>query len=235
MRLATKVVVGGPPARLQAGLAFGSPPLLPPAREIGLQPAPHATARLLVGCRKKRYVAGMRGTATNVFSKRALAGCLVLGLLWAAPASARDYERNEVAGRAVGLLIGALPIQNAPLGVLAQVGARKQSRWLTLGTQLAVGGHTDGNIALMAGGIVGVESTSTDFAPLRGYGELGINLFYAGTKLGDTLTFHAEGGIRWLLAAHSRPHFGLHLGLRVMTNFNHLGWAVPIGVHWTFD
>ncbi|MCB9738119.1 MAG: hypothetical protein H6747_02550 [Deltaproteobacteria bacterium] len=235
MRLATKVVVGGPPARLQAGLAFGSPPLLPPAREIGLQPVPHATAHLLVDCRKKRYVAEMRGTATILFSKRALAGVFALAVLWAAPASARDYERNEVAGRAVGLLIGALPMENAPLGVMAQVGARKQSRWLTLGTQLAIGGHTGGNIALMAGGFAGLESTATDFAFLRGYCEAGVNLFYAGTRLSDTLTFHVEGGIRWLLIAHSRPHLGLHLGLRVMTNFNHLGWAVPVGLHWTFD
>ncbi|MEY3014171.1 MAG: hypothetical protein RIT45_2906 [Pseudomonadota bacterium] len=186
---------------------------------------------MLVGGGKTGYVDAMRAAAPT----RLVSLFLLVGSMLASTAYAGDYDRNEVAGRSIGLLVGSAPIDNRPLTIMVQGAARKQNRWLTLGTQIALGAHFDGHVVVMAGGVAGIESTSSDWTLLRGYLELGANIFYAGSRLGDTLVFHVEGGLRLKLRAFARPHLSLQLGLRGMSNFNRFGWLVPIGLHWTFD
>lgn len=163
------------------------------------------------------------------------AGLWVALCLAAAPVHAGDYDRNDIAGRGVGLVAGALPIQGAPLMIGAQASARKHMRWLVLGTELIVGGHSEGHFTGIVSGFAGAETSTNAFTRIRGYGELGASMMYAGSRLGDTLLFYAEGGLRIKLRSFARPHLSFQIGWRAMLNFNAFGWMLPVGVQWAFD
>lgn len=174
-----------------------------------------------------------RASALRRFS---LGLCLTIACaLPAGRAHAGDYDRNDVSGRSLGLLVLSLPIAGAPLGVLAHGVARKHNGFLVLGSELAAGVATDGRAVLTGGAVVGVESAADAWQPVRGYGEVGASVFWAQTGLFEALTMHVEGGVRYQLKAYGRPHLLLSVGLRLLTNFGRVGWAAPVALLWTFD
>jgi hypothetical protein len=155
--------------------------------------------------------------------------------LWPKSAGATDYERNDVSSRALGLTTMLVPVAGGPLGMLAHGAARKHNRFLVIGTELLAGAAFDGRVVLMAGGMIGLESTDSGWTRIRGYAELGADFMYAQSRLSDTLVFRAEAGVRYQFRAYTRPHWQLQLGISAMSNFSHLGWAFPASLVWVFD
>jgi hypothetical protein len=155
--------------------------------------------------------------------------------LAASPAAGLDYDRNDVRGREVSIGAMASPIEGEATAFFVRGTARRHTRSLYFGLEALAGVHVDGRPLLETAGAVGLESAADGWTPVRAYGEAGVGLLYAHTNLADALNFHVEGGLRYQVAAHERPHVLLHIGLRLQTSFSHLGGAVISGVAWTFD
>lgn len=148
---------------------------------------------------------------------------------------ALDYDRNDVLGREAGLIFVAGPEDASGLGVGVRGVARRHTRFLSLGLEVQAGVSTAPRPFLGVLALAGVESTSNGWETLRGYGEFGVGLRWASGEVRDLLQFHAEGGVRLLLQAFERPHTSVCAGIRIMSNFQALGWAALVGVAWTFD
>ncbi len=183
-----------------------------------------------------------------------------LALCVAQSALAGDYDRNDVQAREVGLFVGILPADQdlrpqgpcisdkaqtckfvtLPLAATVRGTARRHVRNLYFGTEVIVGitapaAPYNTGLVLGAGAKVGLETAEDGFKRLRGYGEFGVDILYAGTKVVDWLNFFVEGGMRYQVLTYERPHTHLYLAARGMSNFSHLGIGLTAGLGWTFD
>jgi len=187
----------------------------------------------------------------------ALAAATVAG---AAPAHAGDYDRNDVSGRELAAWFAVLPTDRdprkpgpcitaktqtcqfvtLPLAFGVRGSARRHARQTYLGVEALIGVSAppspyDASIAIGVGATLGVETADDAYRRLRGYGELGIDVLYAGTRVNDWVTVFAEAGMRYQAIAYERPHTYLHIGARITNNFVHFGGHLSAGVGWTFD
>lgn len=127
-----------------------------------------------------------------------------------------------------------------PIVLFVRGTARRQTRFFYVAGETQVGltfpsaGFNAGPW-LALGGAVGVETVDDAWQRLRGYGEFGTQLTYTNTRLADMLSFSVEGGMRYQLQSFERPHTLVHIGLRVLSNFRHIGYALQAGIGWTFD
>ena len=127
-----------------------------------------------------------------------------------------------------------------PIGLLLRGTARRHLRQFYASGEVLVGATspTDGFSAgpwLGGGAAIGLESATDGYRRLRWYGELGADLAFTNTSLGDMLNFYLESGMRFQVQQFDRPHVYLHLGMRVSNNFRHFGYGLAAGVGWTFD
>jgi hypothetical protein len=190
----------------------------------------------------------------------ALLVCLLWGVAGPRPVFALDYETNDVSTRelALGGMVASADTDPAfrakcgpttkqicdnvvqPFGVFVRGTARRHRRYFYLGSELQVGillpqsGQT-ARPWLMWAGVVGGETTPSGYTRLRGYGEAGMGMAFANTKLGDSLQVFAEGGMRYRMQTHTRPHLIAHAGLRVTTNLGLTGMQAQVGLGWAFD
>lgn len=186
---------------------------------------------------------------------------IVAILLVPVAALGSDYDRNVVAERALALGAGIAPVDVDPapptpcaddknrncVANISQPGvvflrgsARRHIRRFYVGVEVELGATTPratfGVHPWLAGGAsIGLETADNGWDRLRGYGELAVLAIWANTRIGETLTFAAETGVKWQLASTSRPHLLLHLGVRGLYNFSHLGAVAVLGAAWTFD
>lgn len=188
----------------------------------------------------------------------ALAAAAALSI--ARPVQAGDFDRNDVQARELAVMpvispadidpgrsakcsatsaaICAHVVQ--PPGLVLRGTARRHLRHFYGAGELMVGATApaDGFGAgpwIGAGGAIGLESASDGFKRLRWYGEIGGNLVWNNTSVGDLMVFFAESGARMQVQQFERPHVYLHLGARVMNNFRHFGYGLAAGIGWTFD
>ena len=189
--------------------------------------------------------------------------CLILLaiFLFAQPALARDYDRNDVAERELSFGFGLSPVDvdtrppvacvSDPLKtceanvtrtemVAIRGTARKHLRFFYLAGEVEVGatlpnGDFPAHPWLAGGGAVGLETSNNAWDRLRAYGELGILALWADTRLAESMAFTGEVGMRFQVKSTDRPHVLLHVGLRAMYNFSYLGIMSFAGVGWTFD
>ena len=190
----------------------------------------------------------------------ALLVCLLWGVAGPRPVFALDYETNDLSTRelAIGGMVAAVDTDPAPrgkcgptsgqtcdnvvqpFGVFVRGAARRHRRYFYVGSELQVGillpesGQT-ARPWLMWAGVVGGETTPSGYTRFRGYAETGIGMAFANTKIGDMLQVFAEGGIRYRLQTHTRPHLTAHAGLRVITNLELTGMQAQVGLGWAFD
>lgn len=127
-----------------------------------------------------------------------------------------------------------------PIVLFVRGTARRQTRFFYVAGEAQVGvtfpsGGFSARPWLALGGAVGAETADDAWEKVRGYGELGTSLVYAHTRLADVLNFFVEGGLRYQVRSFERPHTLLHIGMRVLSNFSHVGYALQAGVGWTFD
>lgn len=185
-------------------------------------------------------------------------------LLATVPARALDYDRNDVIGRelSLGFLLSPTDLRECPdgtrrfetkackaavpptpvqpAGLVLRGTARRHQRWFYVATELQAGllfpvADHGARPWLEVAGAAGAETAHDGYEKLRGYGELGVALLYAHTRLSDTLAFFAEGGMRYQVRTYERPHWLLHIGVRAMHNFSQLGLLVHAGLGFTFD
>lgn len=173
---------------------------------------------------------------------------------------AGDYDRNDVRARELTImpLISPADIDPElskpcapgkalicdhvvrPIGLLLRGTARRHLRRFYGSGEILIGATapTDGfggHPWIGGGAAIGIESASDGFRRLRWYGELGGDVVFTYTSLGDMLNFFLEGGMRFQVQQFDRPHVYLHLGMRVLNNFRHFGYGLAGGVGWTFD
>ena len=166
-----------------------------------------------------------------------------VGLGWAAPGWAGDYDRNDVAVRAVGLSVGIAPIERTtgckscslPVATMVHGVAAHQRRNLYLGGEAGVGVTDDARPWLMAGALLGVETAASAQEKLRAYGEFLTSINYFHTRMSDTLAFSLEVGMRYQVRDYQRPHTLVALGVRVGNNLHHNFAMLHAGLVWTFD
>ncbi len=186
----------------------------------------------------------------------------ILGfVLCAAPAWARDYDRNDVAEREISIGYGLSPLdvdtraptfctdnpalvcvaneQRAQLLAIRGTARHHIRRFyiageLELGATLPIG-NFPAHPWLGVGGAVGLETANSGWERWRGYGELGVLVAWGDTRLAEMLAFTAEAGVRYQVQSTERPHLLLHLGLRGLYNFAYVGVMSFAGVSWTFD
>jgi hypothetical protein len=181
--------------------------------------------------------------------------------LLASPAYARDYDRNLVAEREVSVGFGLSPmdldtrVPQACAGsktttcaeniaranvITVRGSARRHQRNFYLGGELELGAVLPASgfgthpwIGL--GGTIGLETSNNAWDRLRGYGELGVLGAWADTRIAEILCFTSEVGVRYQVDTSARPHVLLHLGVRGLYNFSHVGVMSFAGMSWTFD
>lgn len=176
------------------------------------------------------------------------------------PAWAGDYDRNdlsarELAGtamvmpddldeRAPGPCVGntklTCPNQSLALGMAVRGSARRHRGNFYVGTEAWLGMHFpqaqfSAGPVIGVGGLAGAETAADGYRRLRGYGEVGIDVLYAGTRVSDVFKVFTEFGLRYQTQTFDRPHSYLHIGSRISTNFNHFGIGMAVGMGWTFD
>jgi hypothetical protein len=186
--------------------------------------------------------------------------CLVAETVGSRPVLALDYETNDLSTRelAIGGMIATADTDPAvktkcgpdgtqtcenivqPFGIFVRGAARRHRRYFYLGSEVQVGVllPQSGQTArpwLMWAGVFGGETSPSGYTRLRGYGEAGMGMAFANTKIGDTLQVFAEGGMRYRLQTHTRPHLIAHAGLRVTTNLGLTGMQAQVGLGWAFD
>ncbi len=147
---------------------------------------------------------------------------------------ALDYDRNDVLGRELALGVAVLPVEGHPLGPFVRGTARRHTRALYFGGEAQLGATGQGPWVTVAA-TVGGETAQDAWAPLRGYGEFGTQLMYAGTSVFDTLGFFLEGGMRYQVRTYERPHLQLGIGVRAVNNMQRTGFSAQFGVSWLFD
>ncbi len=186
---------------------------------------------------------------------------LVVVLLFAQPALARDYDRNFVTERELSLGFGLSPVDLDTRIPVACVGAKTQTcasnmvraallaargtarhhqRYFYLGGELEAGlvlpaSGLGPNPWFAVGGAIGLETSNNGWDRWRGYGELGVLVNWADTRIAEMLCFTSEIGVRYQLDTSQRPHTVLHLGARALYNFSYVGVMSFAGVSWTFD
>lgn len=194
--------------------------------------------------------------------RRALQVLAAVALLLTAPttASALDYEVNDIRSRelAIGGVLSPSDIDprapgpcsptskaqctnlKLPVGTVLRGSARRHRGHVYTGVE-ALAGLTWPTDLLPAhpwlggGAMIGLETAADGFRRVRGYGEIGLDAIWANTSVFDVLTAYSEAGIRIQVQQFERPHVLLLIGVRAMTNFRHLGYAMAVGVGWTFD
>ena len=185
---------------------------------------------------------------------------LIALLALATEARAGDFDRNDLQARELSLLTVISPADIdpglaakcspkdtlicshvvQPPGLVLRGTARRHIRQFYGAAELMVGATApaDGFSAgpwVGGGASVGLESATDGFKRLRWYGELGGNLLWNNTSVGDLMVFFLESGARIQVQQFERPHVYLHVGARVMNNFRHFGYGLAAGVGWTFD
>ncbi len=175
-------------------------------------------------------------------------------------AMAGDFDRNELSGRELSAGFAAWPDdmdlrpsapcsstskvqcvnQSLGVGPIVRGAARRHRGNLYVASEAVVGVRLpDGQFSafpvLGVGAGVGWETAADSYKRLRGYGEFGLGLVYGGTRVSDLLKVHLEAGLRYRVQTYERPHTYLHIGVRAMTNFAHVGAALAAGVGWAFD
>jgi hypothetical protein len=175
-------------------------------------------------------------------------------------AGAGDFDRNDLQARELAVLAVISPAdidpgQAAkcspkstlicshvvqPPALVLRGTARRHMRQFYGAAELMVGATApaDGFSAgpwIGGGASIGLESATDGFRRLRWYGELGGNLLWNNTSVGDLMVFFLESGARIQVQQFERPHVYLHVGARVMNNFRHFGYGLAAGVGWTFD
>lgn len=185
---------------------------------------------------------------------------VALALLIPSLAWAGDYDRNDLSARELAVMpfVSAADIDPGlpgpctpgktavcqrvvqPVGLLLRGTARRHLRQFYGSGEILIGATapTDGFSTgpwIGGGAAIGLESATDGFRKLRWYGELGADLSFTNTSLGDLLNFFLEGGMRFQVQQFDRPHVYLHLGMRVSNNFRHFGYGLAGGVGWTFD
>ena len=169
-------------------------------------------------------------------ARRAAACVTALAVLgFGLPATALDYDRNDVLGREISLLGVVGPVDNHPVGLAVRGTARRHVDWFYRSLAFEVGGLSDVRPWLMISGAVGGESATDSWTAFRGYVEGGVAMLYAATELTQTLAFFTEAGVRYQVRYFERPHLQVHIGTRFMHNFSNYGLSVLTGVAWTFD
>lgn len=181
-------------------------------------------------------------------------------LWWPSLAWAGDYDRNDLSARELAVMPFISPADIdpelakpctagkaticqhvvQPIGLLLRGTARRHRRQFYGSGEVLIGATapTDGFSAMPwigGGAAIGMESATDGFRKLRWYGELGGDLAFTNTSLGDMLNFYLESGMRFQVQQFDRPHVYLHLGMRVTNNFRHFGYGLVGGVGWTFD
>lgn len=166
-----------------------------------------------------------------------VATAAVLSVLCPSAATATDYERNDVNGRELGVVVMRTPVAGQPLSMLVSGTARRHTRFFYVGGNLSLGVSLQGQPVTMLSGAVGLETADDGFVRVRGYGELGAGAFWANSDqpVLDLLMFHVETGVRWQMRSWARPHWQLVAGVRLFSNFRYLGFAVLTGMNFTFD
>lgn len=210
----------------------------------------------------RRYRAFCPSRGLTAFAKSAAAALIGLIALLSLPtdASAGDFDRNDLQARELALLAvispadidpgsaakcspkGTLICSHVvqPPGLVLRGTARRHMRQFYGAAELMLGATApaDGFSAgpwIGGGASIGMESATDGFKRLRWYGELGGNLLWNNTTVGDLMVFFLESGARIQVQQFERPHVYLHVGARVMNNFRHFGYGLAAGVGWTFD
>ncbi len=176
-----------------------------------------------------------KARATRRLRALLVAIAAVAAVAQARPASALDFDRNDVMARDLAVLGVVGAFANHPVGLVVRGSARRHNDWFYRGLSLEVGFLSDVRPWLMLAGAIGAETATDSWAAFRAYAEGGVGLMYASTGLGQMLAFHVESGIRYQIRSYERPHVLVHVGARVLHNFNNYGLAVISGVAWTFD
>lgn len=204
-----------------------------------------------------------RARVTRYLPKRPLLrgwAASTLTLLIPTVAWAGDYDRNDVSARELAIMpfVSAADIDPGlagpctpgkasicqhvvqPMGLLLRGTARRHLRQFYGSGEVLIGATapTDGFSAgpwIGGGAAIGLESATDGFRKMRWYGELGADLAFTNTTLGDLLNFFLEGGMRFQVQQFDRPHVYLHLGMRISNNFRHFGYGLASGIGWTFD
>lgn len=188
------------------------------------------------------------------------AALLLAALAIPQAADAGDFDRNDLQARELALMpvISPADIDPAlsgkcspksalvcahvvqPPGLTLRGTARRHLRQFYGAAEVTIGATApaDGFSAgpwIGGGAAIGIESATDGYKRLRWYGELGANLLWNNTTLGDVMVFFVESGARMQVQQFERPHVYLHLGARVMNNFRHFGYGLAAGIGWTFD
>lgn len=218
----------------------------------------------MVESQKFRWPNGIVGPSPSlrVFCRRALLAATALIPMLSLPCAAQagDFDRNDLQARELSLLAVISPADIdpglaakcspkstlicshvvQPPGLVLRGTARRHMRQFYGAAELMVGATApaDGYGAgpwIGGGASIGLESATDGFKRLRWYGELGGNLLWNNTSVGDLMVFFLESGARMQVQQFERPHVYLHVGARVMNNFRHFGYGLAAGVGWTFD
>ena len=128
-----------------------------------------------------------------------------------------------------------LPIDGAPVALMARGAARRHDRRFYFGTEASLGLVLDIRPMITVGTMIGLETADDAWQPLRAYAETGVSMFWANTGPLELLNFHAEVGVRYLVTSYKRPHLSLHMGMRAITSLARFGGTVTCGATWTFD
>ncbi len=156
-------------------------------------------------------------------------------VLWATPASARDYDRNDVSGREIGLMIARTSLQGGPFAMLVRGVARRHTRFFYVAGEVMLGTTLEPTFYGSGGVAVGIETAEDAYKVKRGYAEVGVTGQWSRSSVFELLNLHVEVGLRLQLQTTDRPHLYAYVGTRVMTSFSTYGVGLASGVGWTFD
>ncbi|MCO4760233.1 MAG: hypothetical protein KC502_01935 [Myxococcales bacterium] len=149
--------------------------------------------------------------------------------------TAKDYDRNDVSAREIGLMIARTSLQGGPFATLVRGAARRHTRFFYVGTEVMVGTTFEPTIYGSFGVLAGVETAQDSYKKVRGYAEVGASAQWSRSTVFEVLNLHLETGVRLQLHTVSRPHMYTHVGLRVMSSFRTYGVGLVGGMGWTFD
>ncbi len=166
---------------------------------------------------------------------RLIACVLLLASLYATSAMAKDYERNDVSSRELGVLLARTSFASAPFATLVRGVARRHTRFFYVATEVMLGTTFKPAFYGSLGGAMGIESAEDAYQPVRGYLEVGVTGQWSQSSIFELLNIHLESGVRLQLKTTVRPHMYAHAGARLMTSFKTYGLGLTFGVGWTFD
>jgi hypothetical protein len=188
-------------------------------------------------------VAERKGKTARSVRAWGLAAALACGLSAASVAQARDYDRNDVAVRGLGVVLGVAPVDKTtgckscaqPVAGVLRGMAAQQRRHLYIGGEVMLGMLEDARPWLSGGALIGLETASSAQEKLRAYAEFIASLGYYDARLADILSFAVEAGLRYQVRDYVRPHMLVTLGVRGGSNLNRGFAMVHAGLLWTFD